>query len=594
MMTEGKAESREEGNGGIEVNATADTKTDIDVSVTSLEMSDGTTVPVPRGGVIVFVGPNNAGKSLSLREIAGHIGSPGLPPRAVKSLKIEKGASEEDLFAWLEKHAVKTQESGYAHYQRVGRGRVQEAMARMHWQSGPPFREVGDMLTFYATGESRLRAAHGNGNIDYETVSPNAPLHFVYLDPDLEKKISDVSVRAFRQPLVLDTHSGTMLYLRLGQAPPSQTGPTGRPSREYQGAIRSLPVLDEQGDGMKSFMGLALNILVSVYPFVLVDEPEAFLHPPQARLLGRLLADEKDPDAQVFVATHDSDVLTGLLDSTAENITVVRLVRDREVNQTSQLAPERVRDLWNDPILRYSNILDGLFHEAVVLCESDADCRFYASVLDAMEEDTDEARRPEFLFTHCGGKHRMPTVIEALRAVNVPVRVVADFDILRDKALLQRIVEGLSGDWALFENDWSVVKSALDANTRGPSTAFVREEIGKLLGGVTTPRLEKKDVENMRQLTKTESGWDKAKRDGKSAVPRGDAAARVERMLPALREIGLFVVEVGELEGFAPTVGGHGPDWVNAVHERGLHADKSLTEACDFVRSVAGNSPRLQ
>jgi hypothetical protein len=33
-------------------------------------------------------------------------------------------------------------------------------------------------------------------------------------------------------------------------------------------------------------------------------------------------------------------------------------------------------------------------------------------------------------------------------------------------------------------------------------------------------------------------------------------------------------------------VGGHGPAWVNAVHEQGMHADGSLTEAQTFVQAV--------
>jgi hypothetical protein len=70
-------------------------------------------------------------------------------------------------------------------------------------------------------------------------------------------------------------------------------------------------------------------------------------------------------------------------------------------------------------------------------------------------------------------------------------------------------------------------------------------------------------------------------------------STRLERLLAALREIGLFVVEVSELEQFVPTVGGHGPSWVNEVHERGLHADASLTQARAFVKSVAG-SPFIQ
>ncbi len=54
---------------------------------------------------LVFVGPNNAGKSVSLRNIRDLISSLGLPPLAVKSLGFDKGGSEDDLITWLETHA---------------------------------------------------------------------------------------------------------------------------------------------------------------------------------------------------------------------------------------------------------------------------------------------------------------------------------------------------------------------------------------------------------------------------------------------------------------------------------------------------------
>ena len=103
--------------------------------------------------------------------------------------------------------------------------------------------------------------------------------------------------------------------------------PASFPRPEYIAAIRALPLLTEQGDGMKSFIGLMLGLLAGQFQIVLVDEPEAFLHPPQARLLGRKLATEVPRGTQVFVATHSSDVLQGLLDPDDANVTVVRLTR---------------------------------------------------------------------------------------------------------------------------------------------------------------------------------------------------------------------------------------------------------------------------
>lgn len=108
----------------------------------------------------------------------------------------------------------------------------------------------------------------------------------------------------------------------------------------------------------------------------LVDEPEAFLHPPQARLLGRLLGAERADYLQLFVATHSADFLRGALDSNDQNIRIIRLRREGEVNKVTELTPDDLRRSWADPTLRYSNVLDGVFHEQVVVCEADGDCRF--------------------------------------------------------------------------------------------------------------------------------------------------------------------------------------------------------------------------
>ena len=455
------------------------------------------------------------------------------------------------------------------------------------WEQGPRYEILGDLLVFFAGGEERLGAANGASNIDFTQEPPIHPLHHLYQNPDLEERVSDICVRAFGVPLTLNRFSGSMVYLHVGKTSPETVA--APLSSEYMDALKDLPRLDEQGDGMKSFMGLLLNLTASTYPFVIVDEPEAFLHPPQARLLGRMLGDEKSSEAQVFVATHDSDVLRGLLDSSASNLTVVRLVRDGEVNRASQLESDKVSELWKDPLLRYSNVLDGLFHDGVILCEGDADCRFYQSVLDADEQGEDESRRPDLLWTHCGGKARMPTIISALVAVEVPVRVIADFDVFREEQPLRRIVEDLGGNWSAVQGDWTVVKSALDSDSKAPSTGYVREKVEQVLSEVETPTLSKEDSTNIRQLVRPDSGWDRAKRGGKAEVPQGDASARVESLLDTLRSLGLFVVEVGELERFAPAVPRHGPAWVSAVHEQGLHADGSLPEARTFVNTVVAS-----
>ena len=103
---------------------------------------------------------------------------------------------------------------------------------------------------------------------------------------------------------------------------------------------------------------------------------------------------------------------------------VIRINRESNINRMSVLKNERIKELWGNPILRYSNVLSGLFHEKVVVCESDYDCLFYHAIMTAIYEEKGEIS-PDVLFTHCGGKSRMKDIVNALRAINVPVVAIA-------------------------------------------------------------------------------------------------------------------------------------------------------------------------
>jgi hypothetical protein len=51
---------------------------------------------------------------------------------------------------------------------------------------------------------------------------------------------------------------------------------------------------------------------------------------------------------------------------------------------------------------------------------------------------------------------------------------------------------------------------------------------------------------------------------------------------------GLWIVLVGEVEGFCKSAGGHGPRWVREVLSRDLAGDPELEEARKFVGQVWG------
>jgi hypothetical protein len=362
-----------------------------------------------------------------------------------------------------------------------------------------------------------------------------------------------------------------------------------RVSISYIQRLEKLPTLHTQGDGMRSFAGVLLATSVGQENIMLIDEPEAFLHPPQARLLGTTLIQDRGGDRQLFIATHSTDIVRGVLDTESPEVKVLRVRRSGTKNVVRLLSNARIKELWGDPLLRYSNILDGLFHESVVVCESDGDCRFYAAVLDAtLVGRGDDTKRPDLMFTHCGGKARLAMVIRALREVDVPVKAVADFDVLSDEEPLKSIAVALGVDWSAIQADWKIVKSAVDSKKPDLTTSDVQEEIGKILKNVAETSFPPKARAEIQGVLKRSSAWAHAKQIGKAFVPPGDSTKACERLLTTLRTAGLHVVEVGELEGYVRTEGGHGPKWVNAVLARPLASDPELETARRFVIQLAG------
>jgi hypothetical protein len=401
----------------------------------------------------------------------------------------------------------------------------------------------------------------------------------------MASELDAVSRKAFGMGLVLDTLSGgTHWSFRLGEV----GVPFGeRPSEEYLQQLRALPLLDEQGDGVRSFIGLMLTLIAGHKSITLIDEPEAFLHPPQARFLGKLLSQRSENDnLQIVLSTHSSDIVHGVLEGPSQT-TVVRLTRDGVTNHASVIRSEDIKDLWSDPLLRYSNLLEGLFSDATFVCEDDSDCRFFSSIQDTLETiEGVTDRQLDVLFTHTGGKHRMYRAVDALKAASVPVAVIGDFDLLNDWPTLSRLIKSQAADPAGFERNWRILDSALGADVLQPTMLAVREAMRVAMDSIDVPRLQRRDAERLKNVLLTVSGWEKVKRGGLAAVPSGGPYNAAMQLVTDLAAIHIHVIPVGEIENFLPAIGGHGPEWVSNVFAAGLHETPSADGAREFLRSV--------
>ena len=335
---------------------------------------------------------------------------------------------------------------------------------------------------------------------------------------------------------------------------------------------------------MRSFTGILLDAFTSDYDITLIDEPEAFLHPPQARLLGKMLAKNTPSNRQVFISTHSEDFLKGLLDADNENVKIIRINREGNINHMSILNNDDIKNLWQDPILRYSNVLSGLFHSKVVVCESDTDCRFYQAILTAINDD--DSISPDILFTHCGGKQRLKTVIKALKALNVKTVAITDIDVLNDKKIFQEIIETSGEVWDNVETQWKIISEYVKSQRAQLDTEEVKSEIETIFKTFNEPQLTAEITNKIKKVIKMSSAWSKVKETGK-AFFSGDAYKAFSELYDRCKSYGILIVPVGELECFYKPDANHGTKWVNNVLEYvDLKNDAELDSARSFVREI--------
>ena len=364
--------------------------------------------------------------------------------------------------------------------------------------------------------------------------------------------------------------------------------PKLRTAMEFiEALLCSNVLLEAQGDGMRSFAAVTLHILAArTHSVQFLDEPEAFLHPPQARLLGRYIAESRTGTSQLFIATHSVDVLEGLIEGGSDKVRIVRLRRERDVNHIKELSKQQTKSVTQDTLARFSRVFDGVFFEHVIICEGDSDCMFYQSFLSLPSISGD--RRPDVLFIHAAGKHRMAKLADTLRSLDVPVSVIADIDILNDENTFRNLFKKLGGNWEEVKTPWKSVSDQVVNQHPKHNAEQVVTLIEEELEGVTgTTDFPKEKERAIKRIFKDASAWSAIKGSGRSALPPGEPTIQFDKIIEKCSDLRLWIVPVGELEGFCRRVGSKGPRFVEKVlEERDLEADSELQEAREFVGKI--------
>ncbi|MEV6353486.1 ATP-dependent nuclease [Streptomyces hydrogenans] len=568
------------------------------VSLESARLFSGSEIEFAPTGVTVIVGSNNTGKSTLIRELvnrlhASHAGDPNTY-KIVDSVELVDPAAPDDLAAWFMENATyKTMsyEKGFV------RGSHQSAFdlenMSILWGAQLGKNQLYNFAPFFVHHSSpfeRMQNVRGSSQRPNFTDPPQAPIHYIQDSAEIREQIQSYSRRVFGESLTVDYLSAEMQF-RVGETK-IPAPPIDNVSAEYRAELASLPFLQEQGDGMTGLLGLLIPLITTPFPIVLADEPEAFLHPPQAVALGKILGEISHAQrTQVILATHDKNLLAGLMASGAP-VSVVRIDRKGAAVRASQLKNEALRELWRNPALKYSNALDGLFHKLVVIAEADPDCRFYAAALEHLLEESDgefNISSDDILFIPSGGLGDMPKLAGALRELSVPVVASPDMDAISDAGFMRKLVSSLGGSWRDFQQSDTKLRFPFSAPKSPRTVGVVLKAINSALEGCSSEKYADGHKKFVEAELYVDSVWREVKRYGVRAF-RGGSRVALDEFLSRASEIGLVPLHAGELESLSEVGVSKGPAWLPAALDAGSHKSDDTQK---HVRNILASREKL-
>lgn len=559
--------------------------------IESITFNNGQELKLNKNDIVVLVGPNNAGKSQVIRDIyilaksdKNDIQTSNI---VVSNIFVHKNnvsiepiinrTFSKDKYGNQIRSDFKGNTESFGMY-------ISDSFYRNNFPES--FGIFGDTFVINLDTWHRLQTCHPAENTTKDEVKTH-PIQYITFDSSSRSKLSEIFKRAFKTGLIPYPQYGSRIPLCIGE--PIKLSDEYNDEQErleaYASKLATYPQVQNQGDGIKSFVSILLYLILDHYCVYLIDEPEAFLHPPQAHIMGQIIGDTLSEQQQAFIATHSEEVIKGLLEKCPRRVKVIRITRENNSNHFAILNNEDLQKVWNDPLLKYSNIMSSLFYQQIVLCESESDCKMYSIIDGHLKEQ--QGKYSETLFIHCNGKNKLPDIAKALCALGVKLYVIADIDILKNENLIKKLVSNFKADWEQISKSYKVFSSSIESQKKDLNRTILQQQIEKILRSSNSATINNQDVQKLQKLLKISSGWDELKENGEQSIPRGDATSSYRNLIKFLQAAGIFIVPVGELENFVKEVGGHGPSWVDKV----LHKYPDLTDPVyntikDFIQSM--------
>lgn len=415
---------------------------------------------------------------------------------------------------------------------------------------------LGPMFVDYTGTEDRLllsigEPARGVRDDSYNTLS-------AALDVDETcGTISETVKRLFHKDIALDNTTSRQSVVPVVSEDFSSYR-NGHESSEKLLCMENATQLRNEGDGFRSYVAILLTVMGASKPILLMDEPEAFLHPTYAMELGKQLGTmltESGKLQNAFISTHSSYFLQGILDSAGSEVSLIRLKRNGSKSTFNIVDKGDIEELKNRS--DYSpQYIDALFSKEAILVEAPRDAIIYSALCDKISE----IDNPIFVSTN--GKDAFKNLKKFYKATGLPCKCICDFDIINDHDNFKNLMRA-------FFVDSEIRQRAL----------FAADSLKKTYRELTVQ--EASDEKDIGSLIKK-----RYKTDVFSGVPDSVRRACCESLRDLVR-FGIYVLTTGELESLFEESG----------IEHSLDSDAWLNQSLSFIRqndvSMLNNNPNV-
>ena len=297
------------------------------VTINKIKFNDGTEISLSKNDIVVFVGANNVGKSRTLKDIRDDLLEDSKNKVIINEISYNAdNFTNEAMKLYFKEHFSI---NSFGHYE------VPINYYHTHNYDFSNFNNVDEnknifykVLFSFLSTESRLNMT---SPISYSHIQDKLNFNIMKkLEKDNEAicKLNDILLSCFGRAIDVSEgdwqNSVAKLYKFGTKQDISET--INSNTRNARKKLEDLENLNEQGDGIRSAVAILSSLIANDHSLYLIDEPETFLHPPQARLLGNNIV-ELSEDKQCFISTHNIDLIRGILEKKSSRVKIIKINR---------------------------------------------------------------------------------------------------------------------------------------------------------------------------------------------------------------------------------------------------------------------------